>query len=643
MRNKLVTLALSLVVFSLVLSTGPISTHGQTGTATPTQNTSPTVVPTTAATVVGTAVGTAAPTAVGTVRPTQVAQEGERYFPETGFRVPGTFLKYWEAHGGLPVFGYPISDARVERSLTDNKDYLVQYFERNRFEYHPEFKDTPNEVLLGLLGVELNRWRTFPTIEPFADTPTRIYLAPTKHSLVEPFLSYWRDKGGLGIYGYPISEPFNEQNPEDGKTYLVQYFQRNRFEYHPENAGTQYEVLLGLLGRDFMEMQSLLTVWGPPIQGAPPVTQPLFKPAKPAAGGKFLTGPHAGDGMIVQGYYQDTTRIFSMVNDLQFSWIKQQVEWKETESPKGVYHWDELDRVVNAAQAKNLKVMLSVVKAPHWSNNNVQGFPRDPKDMGDFMKAMALRYKGRVQAYEIFNEHNLQGESGEVNPGRYVEILKAAYLGVKSQDASAVVIAGALTPTGVNDPEGKRAPGAEGALSDPVYMEEMYKYKNGEVRAYFDVMGSHPYGFNNPPDTKWPDNPNDDPLFPFNPAKGRRDYYNLHNSFYFRRIEDQRAVMEKYGDGLKQIWLTEYGWCSDFREDGYGECKFNTREEQGQYIVAAIQRSRRFYPWMGVMFLWNLNFSTFQPWYTGPSHFSIINGDWSPRPAYNIIKNRPRP
>ncbi|HET8630995.1 MAG TPA: hypothetical protein VFL91_26545 [Thermomicrobiales bacterium] len=39
-------------------------------------------------------------------------------------------------------------------------------------------------------------------------------------------------------------------NPTNGQTYRVQYFERARFEYHPENAGTPYEVLLGLLGRE---------------------------------------------------------------------------------------------------------------------------------------------------------------------------------------------------------------------------------------------------------------------------------------------------------------------------------------------------------------------------------------------------------
>ncbi|MEO5952026.1 MAG: hypothetical protein ABIQ44_06085, partial [Chloroflexia bacterium] len=163
----------------------------------------------------------------------------------------------------------------------------------------------------------------------------------------------------------------------------------------------------------------------------------------------------------------------------------------------------------------------------------------------------------------------------------------------------------------------------------------------GVVRQYFDVLGTHPYGFNNPPETKWPDNPNLDPAFPYNANKKNVDWYNLNNSFYFRRLEEQRAIMEKYGDAQKQMWVTEYGWCSDYREEGYGECKYNTLEEQGEYTVRAIAYAKKYYPWMGVMFLWNLNFSVFQAWYTGPSHFSILNSDWTGRPAYFAIKNRP--
>ena len=66
------------------------------------------------------------------------------------------------------------------------------------------------------------------------------------HALFE---GYWAANGGLAQQGYPLTDAFVEESAVDGKPYLVQYFERARFEYHPENAGTQYEVLLGLLGR----------------------------------------------------------------------------------------------------------------------------------------------------------------------------------------------------------------------------------------------------------------------------------------------------------------------------------------------------------------------------------------------------------
>src|SRR5262245_52283031 len=43
------------------------------------------------------------------------------------------FLEFWREHGGQLIFGYPISEEIVE----DGR--IVQYFERARFEYHPEY------------------------------------------------------------------------------------------------------------------------------------------------------------------------------------------------------------------------------------------------------------------------------------------------------------------------------------------------------------------------------------------------------------------------------------------------------------------------------------------------------------------------
>jgi len=142
-------------------------------------------------------------------------------------------------------------------NASDGKVYLTQYFERNRFEYHPEYAGTPYEVELGLLGSDQTATRRAAGDLPFrpatdAHYPGGTYFAPTAHNLHGVFKAYWEAHGGMSIYGYPISEEFMEDSPTDGKPYPVQYFERNRFEYHPENKGTQFEVLLGLLGNSLL-------------------------------------------------------------------------------------------------------------------------------------------------------------------------------------------------------------------------------------------------------------------------------------------------------------------------------------------------------------------------------------------------------
>src|SRR3954466_1497753 len=81
-----------------------------------------------------------------------------------------------------------------------------------------------------------------------------IYFPETGQTLSDEhgFLSYWRTYGGLAQFGYPRTPEIREVNPADGKIYSTQWFERNRFEWHPENAGTKYEVLLGLLGNQIV-------------------------------------------------------------------------------------------------------------------------------------------------------------------------------------------------------------------------------------------------------------------------------------------------------------------------------------------------------------------------------------------------------
>lgn len=180
-------------------------------------------------------------------------------FPQTGQRIWGPFEAYWNAHGGLAQFGLP----RTSVYPAKDGNYDAQWFERALFTYNAA-KPDPYKVELQLLGNVVSANRKGAGEAPFqqaaagaglptANTGGYQYFKETGHNLSGKFLQYWKSHGGLPIYGYPISEPFMEKSKSDGKEYVVQYFERNRLELHPEQAGTAYEVQLGLLGSELLD------------------------------------------------------------------------------------------------------------------------------------------------------------------------------------------------------------------------------------------------------------------------------------------------------------------------------------------------------------------------------------------------------
>ncbi len=179
------------------------------------------------------------------------ADNGQRCFDETGYCIEGAIRYYWEQNGGLPVFGYPITQMR-EETIEGTWTGPVQWFERDRLEDHGI-----DGVMAGRLGVKTlelrgTDWRTLPAVYEAPEENCH-YFSQTAHSLCEPFKSYWEQNGGLERFGYPISEPRTETYGD--WTGTVQWFERRRMEHHTEYAGTQYEILLGLLGKSVLNQQ----------------------------------------------------------------------------------------------------------------------------------------------------------------------------------------------------------------------------------------------------------------------------------------------------------------------------------------------------------------------------------------------------
>lgn len=214
-------------------------------------------------------------------------------FAQTGLCLDEPFRSYWEQNGGLAVFGFPITAPREERNRDTGKQYLTQYFERARFEYHAE-NAYPYTVLLGRLGADQRTDLGGLPAREQGPQAGCLWFAQTGHNVCDQtvgvgFRSYWLDHGiqdaqlnayqrSLALFGYPLTAPQVVTNA-NGDTVLTQWFERARFEYHPNNS-RQFRVLLGLVG---LERYPDGTFTPPALcQATPNTTQKVVVSAQPS-------------------------------------------------------------------------------------------------------------------------------------------------------------------------------------------------------------------------------------------------------------------------------------------------------------------------------------------------------------------------
>jgi hypothetical protein len=136
----------------------------------------------------------------GSARPVTAAPEvgpSLRYFSETGHNISGGIKAFYEAHGDVAIFGLPLTEVVVENGLE------VQYFERARFELHPELPSA-YYVSLTHLGRQLTRGRTDQAFRPAAPGGGA-FFKETSHNVSGAFLQFWNRRGGLPVFGLPIS------------------------------------------------------------------------------------------------------------------------------------------------------------------------------------------------------------------------------------------------------------------------------------------------------------------------------------------------------------------------------------------------------------------------------------------------------
>jgi hypothetical protein len=316
------------------------------------------------------------------------------------------------------------------------------------------------------------------------------------------------------------------------------------------------------------------------------------------------------------------------VKQAGFNWMTEQIEWDAVELGPGDYDWSQLDPIVNEGNAAGLNIMLSFEHAPEFYRTPTSGLmPGDPSTYGAFLGAVAARYAGKVQAYELWNEENLDREAGtgNVDPTTYLPLLEAGSTAIRAADPTAKVLLGAPSPT-TSD-----IPGS--VIDDITYLTNLYAINNGEVKSYFDILSAHPSGFSNPPDCT-----------PATPSCSLSGAWNTDDSFFaFTRASEYHDIMVQNGDDAKQIWFTEFGYCSNpTPPPGYEYCRYITEDQQAEFLESAYQMARNT-PYVGAMFQWNLNFQMSVPQTDEKWGFGIVQADYSGRPAYGRLLGMPKP
>ncbi len=310
----------------------------------------------------------------------------------------------------------------------------------------------------------------------------------------------------------------------------------------------------------------------------------------------------------------DKQKTSAAMVDAGVRWTRIGLGWRNLEPSKGSYssyYLADEDAAVKAATDAGAKIIVDVLESPQWASDSTNKYaaPKDPQDLANFMSFIANRYKGKVAAYEIWNEENGSRfwPSGP-NAAAYTQMLKAAYPAIKAADSSAQVVFGGL------------------ANADYHYVEQAYA---AGAKGYFDVMGVHPYTCNSPTDY-WYVNANEQWVGGdggYAPKTGER--MTMYSYLGYREVHKSMVAA---GDN-KPIWFTEMGWSSANAGCAVSE------QTQASYLTQEYQIAGQD-PYVQVALWYNFREDY---WSTGSSDwdggFGLMRKDFTPKPAYYAFRD----
>jgi len=290
----------------------------------------------------------------------------------------------------------------------------------------------------------------------------------------------------------------------------------------------------------------------------------------------------------------DVTRTLDLLKQTNISTVRILIPWAGVQPNPNTWDWSNVDKVVNAAADRNMSVLGVINSTPQWASwikfPFMAGMPDSVAKYGDFAAEVAKRYKGKVAAYEIWNEPNSAAFLSPLDPARYTALLKDAYPKLKAVDPNLTVLSaglGAVTDVG------------SWMMTPTRFAQGMYA---AGAKDYFDAFAFHPYQYT----TKFSDGAN------------------LDNS-PMNQLMALRSIMVSNNDGDKKIWGTEYGQ----------PVAFSTEDKQASYLTDMIGKWREV-PYTGPLYLYTTRDRWTGSW-NSEDTFGLYRSNWTAKPAQQAV------
>jgi hypothetical protein len=243
-----------------------------------------------------------------------------------------------------------------------------------------------------------------------------------------------------------------------------------------------------------------------------------------------------------------------------------------------------MDRIVTEAASRGIKVMFTLKNTPRWAGDNADAPWSDPTQFGEIAGLMAAQFRGRVGAWELWNEPNIDTFLRPPDPVKYTAMVRAAYPAIKAADRGVAVV-----------------------VSDTSYVDTNFvsaEYAAG-LHGNFDVMGVHPYNMERPPNQQG-------------------DYSSTRRGVL--QLPSLYGLMAAHGDGNKPVWATEWGFSS------YSVGPMN----QAHYDIAELQAFVASYPFVKASFVYQSREQTTDD--QRSNDLGVLTGGLVVKPAYNFVK-----